>query len=186
MNPVDDPPEASEYLVSDPKKCTGCHSCMLTCSLAHEGIAQLGTSRILIAEDRFGSYPADIIVGTCRQCKDPTCLTACPVGAIWVDANHYNVRVVDPIKCTGCKKCIKACHFYPSRVRFRTTDATAVKCDLCRNTPHWEHEKGRLACVEVCPVGALASTVKPPVGLAGYEVNLRKKTGWSQLDLPTD
>ena len=63
--------EATLYLVGDPRKCTGCLSCMLVCAVAHEGRAQLRTARILIVEDPFGAYPSDIDLGTCRQCKDP-------------------------------------------------------------------------------------------------------------------
>ncbi len=180
-----DLPEASLFLISDPKKCTGCHSCMVTCALAHEGKAQFSSARILISEDRFGSFPIDITVGTCRQCKDPACLRACQEGAISVDEEHFGARVIDPDLCTGCRRCMRACHFYPSRVRFMREAKRTVKCDLCRDTPHWKHEKGRLACVEVCPVNALATTTEPPLGLSGYEVNLRRGGGWSKLDLPT-
>ncbi len=186
LDPDTNLPEAVLFLISDPKKCTGCHSCMLMCALAHEGKAQFSTSRILISEDRFGSFPVDITIGTCRQCKDPACLSACRVGAIYIDQEHFGARVIDPELCTGCKRCVNACHFYPSRVRFQAQLKKAVKCDLCRDTPYWEHERGQLACVEVCPVNALASTTETPLGLSGYEVNLRRTGGWSKLDLPTD
>lgn len=179
------PAECEFFLVSDPKKCTGCHSCMLACALVHEGIAQHTSARILIAEDRFGSFPGDIRIGTCRHCKDPSCSRACRVGAITVDPDHFHARIIDESRCTGCKRCLDACHFYPSRVRFDASRKKALKCDLCRDAKYWAHEKGELACVEVCPVNALAAVSSPPLGLAGYEVNLRG-AGWAELDLPTD
>ncbi len=177
--------EAHLYLVGDPRKCTGCRSCMLMCALAHEGRAQLHTARILIVEDVFGSFPTDILLGTCRQCRDAACVTACPAGALAIDQQHFNVRYVDRDSCTGCRKCIGACHFSPSRVRFDAASRTSTKCDLCRDTPYWRHDDGELACVQVCPVRALDSTSVAPLGASGYEVN-RRREGWARLGMPTD
>ena len=65
-------PEATLYLIGDPRKCTGCLSCMLVCAVAHEGRAQLQTALvILIVEDRFGSYRLDISLGTGGSAKTP-------------------------------------------------------------------------------------------------------------------
>ena len=178
-------PQAEGYLIYDAKKCTGCHSCMFACSMVHEGKAQLSTSRIQITEDRLGTYPDDISVDVCRQCKDPACLEACPADAIVVDKDHFNARIVDEELCIADKSCIEACHFMPSRMRFNDEKEVAAKCDLCKNTPFWKHEKGKLACVEVCPVNTIKFTSKPPAGRGGYEVNLRGK-GWAKLDLPVD
>ena len=66
----------------------------------------------------------------------------------------------------------------PHEVRRQSTGMSA-KCDLCRETPYWPHEKGDLACVEACPVRALASTATPPLGVAGYEVDLEGE-GWAR------
>lgn len=185
LNICADAPRASGFLVYDPKKCTGCHTCMFACSLAHEGKSQLTTARIQILEDRLGSFPNDILIATCRQCKDPACLYACPSEALYFDRHYLNLVVVDPEKCNGCRKCEKACHFRPSRIKLHPDRRVAIKCELCRQTPFWEHAPNQLACVEACPVNALLFTSKPPVGYNGYEVNLRRE-GWGKLDLPTD
>lgn len=178
-------PESKGYITYDSKKCAGCRSCMLACSMVHEGKTQLSLSRIQVIEDPFGAYPNDISIAACKQCKEPSCLTACPVNAIYVDKEHMNVRRIDKKKCKGAQDCVKACHFSPSRVRFDPVRKKALKCDLCKDTPYWRHEKGKLACIEVCPVKALAFTSTPVVGYHGYEVNLRGE-GWKKLDLPTD
>jgi protein NrfC len=157
---------------------------MLVCAVAHEGRSQLQTARVVIVEDRFAAYPSDISLGICRQCKDPSCLSACPTGALTVDPEHFNARVVDKSACAGCRKCLTACHFSPSRMRFDLAERVSLKCDLCRETPYWPHEKGDLACVAACPVRALATTAAPPLGLAGYDVDLRG-AGWAQLGLST-
>ena len=39
-------PEAGLYLVGDPRKCTGCLTCMLVCAVAHEGQGAAPTARI--------------------------------------------------------------------------------------------------------------------------------------------
>lgn len=173
-------PAATRYLVCDPRKCTGCRSCMMACSMVHEGRASPVTARILLTEDPFGVYPSDIDLCVCRQCRDASCLTACPTGALTIDPGHFNVRMVDGDLCNGCRKCVGACHFAPSRMRFDPRRKKSTKCDLCRDTPFWSHERGELACVQVCPVHALESTSTPPLGALGYEVDLRGE-GWARL-----
>ena len=159
---------------------------MLACSLVHEGKTSLPLSRIQILVDQFGNYPSDISIATCRQCKYPQCLTECPVQAIYIDKDHMNARIIDQEKCIGCRLCIKACYFGPSRCLWNPETEKAIKCDLCRDARYWDH-KGKLACVEVCPTRALKFSSEPPVapGEDGYVVNLRGE-GWEKLGLPTD
>ena len=179
-------PEARGYILYDPKKCTGCQSCMLACSLVHEGKTNLSLSRIQILEDRFGAYPSDILISACRQCRYPQCIEVCSVDAMYIDKDHMNVRIIDQEKCVGCKLCIKACYFEPSKCLWNTETEKAFKCDLCRDTSYWD-QKGKLACVKVCPTRALKFSSEPPKvpGNDGYVVNLRGK-GWKKLDLPVD
>lgn len=179
-------PEARGYIFFDPKKCTGCKSCMLACSLVHEGKHNLSLSRIQILDDPFGQYPTDIIITVCRQCKHPLCVEACPVDALYADEEYMNTRRIDEQKCIGCKLCIDACPFVPSMIIWNPEKQKAAKCDLCKDTPYWGG-KGKLVCVEVCPTRALKFSSEPPrvYGYKGYIVNLRGE-GWKQLDLPTD
>jgi len=69
------------FLLVDMKKCQGCASCMLACSLVHEGEINLSLSRIQIQQDPFGKFPDDVTIVQCRQCVEPACLSACPTGA---------------------------------------------------------------------------------------------------------
>ena len=53
-----------------------------------------------------------------------------------------------------------------------------AQCDLCLDTPFWSETGGpggKQACVEYCPMQALAFTANAPGQLetAGYEVNLK-------------
>ena len=183
-------PASDGYLLVDIKKCQGCASCMLACSLVHEGVESLSLSRIQIIQNSFEAFPDDVTVEQCRQCVDPACVEACPESALTADARFDNVRMVELEKCTGCGACEEACPCIPSRSKLVAAenfdgDDKAFKCDLCSITPyHWDYAgggpAGKQACVEVCPVGAIKFTKEIPVqmGEIGYKVNLRTKNWW--------
>ncbi len=86
------------YLLIDQKKCQGCMTCMLVCSLVHEGKENLSMSRIQVIQSSFEKYPNDIEtrpVESCDLCLDTpfwneqggvegkqACVEACPLGAV--------------------------------------------------------------------------------------------------------
>ena len=82
---TDSYPRSKGYLVYDSKKCAGCTTCMLSCSLTHYGVQNLSLSRIQIMQDSFGKFPNDVKMAPCRQCVTPLCVMNCPVGAAYVD-----------------------------------------------------------------------------------------------------
>lgn len=182
------------YLVVDTKKCCGCCSCMLACSLAHEGEANLSLARIQVIQNAFARFPEDIELAICRQCVYPVCVEACPTKpkALHVDAENGNVRTVIEEKCLGstCMKCIDACPYIPHRVIWNHQKNVAIKCDLCADTPYWNEKggpDGKQACIEICPMKAIKLVKKVPSQRdnKGYEVNLRNKH-WGWLGFPTD
>ncbi|MCP4755342.1 MAG: 4Fe-4S dicluster domain-containing protein [Proteobacteria bacterium] len=178
-------PVSTGYILVDTKKCQGCMTCMLACSLVHEGKENPSLARIQIIQNPFGKFPDDLTVEQCRQCVDPACLKACSEEALTVDGEHGNVRRIDAEKCIGCQKCVDACPYNPSRAVWNFQEDTAQKCDLCADTPHWKRQGGPIgqqACLESCPLGAIVFSNKVPVqeGDEGYEVNLRGK-GWENL-----
>jgi len=183
-------PASDGYLLVDTKKCQGCMSCMLACSLVHEGQENLSLARIQVIENPFERFPDDVTIEQCRQCVAPACLAACPTGALHVDAEHGNVRRVNVDECIGCMRCVQACPFPASRAIWNPDEQHAQKCDLCVATPHWSQTggpDGKQACVEICPVGAISFTREIPLqeGDAGYNVNLRGD-GWRKLGFTTD
>ena len=170
---------ASEgYLVVDSKKCAGCTTCMLACSMVHEGKASLSLSRIQIVQTAFLPYPHDLDVRQCRQCVDPLCVRECPTGAMHVDTANGNVRRINAKECIGCQNCLQACPHAPHRTVYNYDPDHSGKCDLCVDTPYWAHEggpAGTQACVLACSIGALKVITDIPdqTDTAGYEVNLR-------------
>jgi protein NrfC len=183
-------PASEGYLLVDTKKCQGCLSCMLACSLVHEGTENLSLSRIQILQNSFAKFPDDLTMAQCRQCVDPACVEACPEKALYVDKKNGNIRIVDVKKCIGCKSCVQACPFEPSRALWNSDKKRALKCDLCADAPYWNGKggpKGKQACVEVCPLGAIQFTKKIPEqkGDTGYKVNLRGES-WKKLGYPID
>jgi len=180
------------YILVDPKKCQGCVSCMLACSLVHEGVENLSLSRIQVIQNSLEKWPDDLTIAQCRQCVDPACVKACRAGALEANREYGNVRMVDRTRCIGCESCVKACPYTPSRPVWNAEEKYSQTCDLCANTPyHWDEAgggpDGKQACVEVCPVGAIVFTKEVPIqeGDAGYKINLRGES-WAKLGYPTD
>jgi len=189
--------EASQgFLLVDAKKCQGCLSCMLACSLCNEGVENLSKARLQIMQNSFEKWPDDLSMAACRQCTDPKCLHACPYNAINAKVENGFVRTIDEATCVGCGQCVTACPYMPTRPMVYPNAETeknhSNKCELCLNAPyHFADEgggpNGKQACIEVCPVGAIAFTSEEPVqdGDDGYQVNLRDEM-WEGLGYPKD
>ena len=122
-----------------PEKCTGCLRCELACSYMQTDTYQPAKSVIRVSPfEGYTSYAPY----TCTQCAEGWCMTACPVGAIRINAAGAKDVVDD--KCVGCKLCTIAC---PYGTIFYDPDTTkAYKCNLCEGHP---------ACAEACPTQAI-------------------------------
>jgi protein NrfC len=184
-------PASEGYLLVDTKKCAGCVSCMLACSMVHSGESNLSLSRIQILNDVFAGFPNGVVQEQCRQCPHPYCAEACPTGAMHADADNGYARTVDQAKCIGCERCVEACPFTPSRVQWDPKQRKAQKCDLCKDAPYMSAKGGvggMQACVAVCPHAAITFTKEIPVQAdSGYQVNLRTQNGtWAAMGFPTN
>ena len=140
----------------DQTRCTGCYACAVACKDWHDiDAGPANWLRVKAIED--GKYP-DVflayLVSLCYHCADPSCIPACPVGAI-TKRESDGVVVVDPEKCLGKRECGSLCldacpwdapQFDPEE------DARMQKCDLCLE----RLEEGKQTiCVEACPMYAL-------------------------------
>lgn len=182
-------PASEGYLLVDTKKCQGCATCMLACSLAHEGKTNMSLARIQIQQDPFDRFPYDVKMDQCRQCTYPACVVACPTQALHPDEEN-GVRLVSPEKCIGCQRCLMACPYETTSTTWNHVDKHMQKCDLCMNTPYWEEEGGpggKQACISVCPTEAISFSFDIPTqaGNSGYKINLRRQDDWSKLGWTT-
>jgi len=143
-------------LVVNRAKCTGCQRCEVNCTLTNDGKAQPWLARLRVRDSvvfgaeevpddykHSGGFLGEWGMGpqTCKQCADPKCMSACPVGAIAPDPNT-GARVVDTAKCIGCGACAGACPWHMPKVDPDTKKST--KCITCG------------ACAAGCPTNALS------------------------------
>jgi len=131
------------------ERCIWCRSCELICSLYRERECNPMLSRIRILLDIF---EAEAQVSVCRQCDDPACLKACPVGAIRVD-DRTGAYILSEDACTACGLCAEACPYNSERkiLFYNPAKNAYAKCDLCL---------GQVQCVQICPSKALEYTSK--------------------------
>lgn len=161
--------EAQNLLLIDLDNCTRCDACVRACATAHEGV-----SRLLRDGLRYEHF---LVATACRSCRDPLCMTQCPVGSI---RRKENLEIIIEDWCIGCGKCAELCPYgninmHPLEVikevktevksatpgaaptvRVEKKKITAYKantCDLCTqlSTP---------SCVYACPHDA-AKRVDP-------------------------
>jgi len=142
-----------------PEKCLGCHSCELSCAVAHGGcdlFTAAGRGLTLRPRNRVVAAAGITMPVQCRQCEDAPCAFACPSGAIQQKAGMVSIQEKS---CIGCKVCVMVCPFGAISVKAesdsglagRTNRGVARKCDLCQGTGREEP-----ACIEACPTKAIS------------------------------
>lgn len=129
----------SKLLVIEPEKCTGCLSCVLSCSFAHTKKFSM-QSRISIKKNK---YEGESEINVCKQCDDAPCASACPADALIKNDKTGEVEF-NADKCVGCKECISACPF--NAITFNIEENIIEKCNLCGGDP---------MCAKVCTTGAI-------------------------------
>ena len=105
------------------------------------------------------------------------------------NAKGREIAEIIPDKCIGCRQCVNACPYAPGKAIWNAEEGHSQKCDLCASTPYWKEKSGpdgKKACLEICPVRAIAfTTIIPDQSTGdGYTVNLRD-TVWGSLGFPT-
>ncbi len=136
----------------DASYCIDCRTCMVACSVQNE--VPMDSTRIWIKETGVtGTFP-DLQRFTapyhCMHCKDPSCVSACTVGAL--QRNADGMVTYDQDLCIGCRYCIYACPFEVPNYEWDRTFPLVVKCDMCVSRVG---EGGQPACAATCPTGAI-------------------------------
>lgn len=161
--------EAQNLLLIDLDNCTRCDACVQACAQAHDGV-----SRLLRDGLRYDHF---LVATACRSCRDPLCMTQCPVGSI---RRKENLEIIIEDWCIGCGKCAELCPYgninmhplevikevktevksskpdEPPKVKIEKKKTTAYKantCDLCT-------QLSVPSCVYACPHDA-AKRVDP-------------------------
>ncbi len=135
------------FMLIDLNRCTGCHSCSVSCKTEHE--VPLGNFRMRVRYLERPDRPTLAFLPLlCMQCQDAPCLKACPTEAIGrLDDGRV---VINDEKCCGNKACIAACPYGAISINEETSKAE--KCDFCTHRT----EIGLApACVASCPTDAI-------------------------------
>ena len=148
-------PVEGPFILVNPDRCLGCHTCEVACAVAHtEAVSLIGA---VLAGERL--QPRNYVLQVdsvklstqCRQCEDAPCVRVCPTGATYRTETY---TAVDQRLCIGCRLCMMVCPFGAIRVATTTVAGrekrAAFKCDLCVDRPEGP------ACVEACPTKALS------------------------------
>ncbi|MEA3232150.1 MAG: 4Fe-4S dicluster domain-containing protein, partial [Thermodesulfobacteriota bacterium] len=80
-------------------------------------------------------------------CNDPSCVSACIVGALTKQEN--GAVIYDAKKCIGCRYCMVACPFQVPAYEYHNALTPEVrKCTFCYQSVK---EGGLPACAQICP-----------------------------------
>jgi Fe-S-cluster-containing dehydrogenase component len=136
-------------IVFNAKKCICCHSCEVACQMEND--APPGVQLRWVKTHISGKFPAcnPLSLSTaCFHCNDPSCVSACPAGALQRRTNG----VVEHIRsrCIGCGYCIQTCPFHVPQ--FSPAQHTMRKCSFCVQRIDGGEKP---ACVAKCATGAL-------------------------------
>jgi Fe-S-cluster-containing dehydrogenase component len=134
----------------DLNRCTGCHACMLACSIENELGPQESWRAVYTFNQQHRQSVATFHLSLgCLHCTDPACMRSCPTLA-YARNPSTGAMLIDSRLCIGCKYCNWVCPF--DAPRYSRSTRTISKCTLCN---HRLTEGGNPACVSLCPTGAL-------------------------------
>lgn len=141
-------------ILFDVTRCIGCEACMDAC---HESHGQPETTSYELSEHNYTvvqtrELPDEeevYIRRMCMHCEDPSCASACPVGAF--TKTPEGPVTYDGDKCIGCRYCMVACPFEVPKYQWGSLAPVVRKCDMCYDRIK---EGGIPACAEACEEGA--------------------------------
>ncbi len=136
----------------DASLCIDCRTCLVACSVQND--VPMDNTRIWIEGTGVtGSFP-DLQRYTvpyhCMHCKDPSCASACTVGAL--QRTEGGIVTYDPEVCIGCRYCMYACPFEVPNYTYADRFPMVIKCDMCFDRLE---EGEQPACAATCPTTAI-------------------------------
>ncbi|OGW28343.1 MAG: hypothetical protein A2X56_02885 [Nitrospirae bacterium GWC2_57_13] len=153
----------SKGVLVDLTHCIGCRGCQVACKSWNERSVKETTmygnftnppelnsecyTNIRYIEQEKDSQPVwSFIKNQCLHCKNPACVSACPVKALRKTA--AGPVTYDFSRCIGCRYCMLACPFYIPKYEWEKALPWVRKCTFCS-----ERIKADMipACVKVCP-----------------------------------
>jgi len=138
-------------IVTDLKKCVGCHSCELACAVSRSASKNL--AQAILEHPRPATRVRIVNIGhqavplQCQQCEDAPCAAVCPSAALYRLAKDETVMFKREL-CIGCSSCVLVCPFGAIR---QAEGGVMAKCSLCFDRLAEGKEP---ACVEACPTKA--------------------------------
>jgi Fe-S-cluster-containing dehydrogenase component len=176
-------------MVIDVGACVGCRRCVYACikenNIGRDSNIQWirvfqmepGTTDMDSGDMYYDDAPVKgkwYLPTQCMQCKNPSCVSVCPVKATWKDPD--GIIVIDYNKCIGCKYCMVACPYWARNFNWKKPEVptdevnpdggtyglpfasspvrpagVVEKCTFCA---HRTRKGLNPRCVEVCPMGA--------------------------------
>jgi Ni/Fe-hydrogenase subunit HybB-like protein/Fe-S-cluster-containing dehydrogenase component len=141
----------------DSTLCVGCQECIRGCSASNgcEDTAtgpnpQLSPVALTVLKRKETSAGPAFVKMQCMHCVDPSCVSACMLGAMKQNGDGSVTWQAD--LCVGCRYCQIGCPFTLPRFEWDTPFPELTKCDLCED----RRAEGELpACVDKCRMGAL-------------------------------
>ncbi|SDJ51069.1 Fe-S-cluster-containing dehydrogenase component [Ferrimonas sediminum] len=133
-------------MVFDVRRCTGCLSCSVSCSIENQ--VDPGRARTRVTQAAInGTHGVTTlsVPNQCNHCEQPSCVKVCPKQATY-KREEDGIVVIDYDKCIHCQRCVKACPYGARRkdTKFKTPPE---KCNFCIH----RLQQGLLpACVETC------------------------------------
>lgn len=144
----------NEYgFLIDASRCIDCRACLVACSVENE--VPMETTRIWIQETGVqGEFPNLARYSApyhCMHCDDPSCVSACTVGALQKSDN--GIVSYDQDRCIGCRYCMYACPFQVPNYEWKEQLPLIVKCDMC--VSRLSDGRSIPACAATCPTDAI-------------------------------
>lgn len=146
----------------DLSRCVGCYNCQVACKDEHCGNdwtpyakpqPDTGAFWMKVDYEEKGTIPKVRVAyhpTMCMHCRNAPCMTSCPIdGAIY--RRNDGLVIIDPKKCTGCRKCVYDCPY--GSIYYNDSLRLAQKCTGCAHLLDrgWKDPR----CVDSCPTDAL-------------------------------